>query len=69
MNLHAIGSNGRDEFAELTDAQAWALAELCKRITWSDCRSNAVSDQEAYLMIDATAKLGTALARAGYSPR
>lgn len=68
MDLQAT-NNGRDEFADLTDDQAWALAELCKRITWSDCRSNAVSDQEAYLMIDATAKLGTVLARVGYSPR
>ncbi len=69
MYLQAISGSSRDEFAELIDAQAWALAELCKRITWSDCRSNAVSDQEAYLMIDATAKLGTILARVGYSPR
>lgn len=69
MHIQATSGDVRDEFAELTDAQAWALAELCKRITWSDCRSNAVSDQEAYLMIDATTKLGTALARAGYCPR
>lgn len=69
MHLQAISGNGRDDFAELTDAQAWALAELCKRITWSDCRSNAVSDEEAYLMIDATTKLGAILARVGFSPR
>lgn len=69
MQLQAISGNSHDEFAELTNAQAWALAELCKRITWSDCRSNAVSDEEAYLMIDATAKLGAILARVGFSPR
>lgn len=69
MTLRAAGLDGRDESTELTDAQAWALAELCKRITWSDCRSNAVDDNEAYLMIDATAKLGGLLAKIGYAPR
>lgn len=69
MTLQAAGQDGRGELAELTDAQAWALAELCKRITWSDCRRNAVDDNEAYLMIDATAKLGSLLAKVGYAPR
>lgn len=69
MHIQIINAAGRDEFAELSDAQAWALAELCKRITFSDCRSNSVDDNEAYRMIDATAALGNVLARAGYNPR
>ena len=50
--------------AELTEAQALALAQLVKRITWSEMRSNAVDD-----MRDAICKLQEALAGAGYAPR
>ncbi len=64
-----IVAKGRHEVAELPDDVAWALAELCKRITFSDCRSNAVDDDEAYKMIDGTNTLGDVLARAGYNPR
>jgi len=53
----------------LTDEQAWALAQLSKRITFSDCRSNAVSDVEAYQMVNATLLVGRTLANAGYAPR
>jgi hypothetical protein len=67
--IQVINPAGRDEFIELSDEQAWALAELCKRITFSDCRGNAVNDNEAYMMIEATNKLGNVLGRAGYNPR
>jgi hypothetical protein len=38
---------------ELPQRQAYALAELCKRIGWSDARGLAVSDQEAEAMLSA----------------
>lgn len=60
------GTSGQ---VELTDDQALALAQLCKRITFNDCRENAVSNDEAYLMIDATNVVGRALANVGYVPR
>ncbi|TPQ24914.1 hypothetical protein [Methylomonas koyamae] len=55
--------------AELQPYQAEALAQLCKRIGWSDCRSNASNDDEAYRMMDAIAKLQRALAESGFAPR
>lgn len=54
---------------ELTHYEAAALAQLVKRIPWSDCRENAASDDEAYLMMDAIGVLQRALAEAGYAPR
>lgn len=56
---------GRD----LDEAEAWALAQLVKRLGYSDCRSNAVDDAEAHLMMEALAKLQRALDEAGVSPR
>lgn len=54
---------------ELNDAQAWALAELVKRIGWTELRQNAVDDAEAYEMRDAVELLARSLADAGVSPR
>ena len=51
------------------DAEAWALAELCKRIGYSECRANAVDDDEARNMIVATSKMQQALSRAGFAVR
>ncbi|MCC4746023.1 hypothetical protein [Escherichia coli] len=53
----------------LDHAEALALSQLVKRLSWSDARQNAVSDDEAYRMMDAVATLQRALADAGYSPR
>lgn len=63
-----------DEFltpvtATLTNAEAWALAELCKRIGWQELRQNAANENEAYTMRDAINRLQGALAEAGFSPR
>jgi len=55
--------------AELTDEEALALAQLVKRIGWSELRDNAVDDEEAYTMRSAVAKLQSVLAGAGYAPR
>ena len=54
---------------ELSDAQALALAQLAKRIGWQEVRSNAVNDDEAYLMKVALASLQWSLADCGYAPR
>ena len=45
----------------LTMAQAYALAELCKRIGFADARALAIDDNEARLMIAATDRLRGAL--------
>jgi hypothetical protein len=49
--------------------EAYALAQLCKRITFSDLRSCSVDNDEAYVMRDAVHKLQAALRSAGYAPR
>lgn len=53
----------------LPDRQALALAQLVKRIGWTEMRQNAVDDDEAYEMRDALGVLAKALAEAGYAPR
>ena len=54
---------------ELDAEQAWALAQLVKRIGWADCRSLAEDDEQTRLMIQATERVRAALAAAGYAPR
>jgi len=54
---------------ELNADQAWALAQLLKRIGWSDCRTLAEDEQQTRLMIQATERVRQALAEAGYAPR
>jgi hypothetical protein len=54
---------------ELQPAQAWALAQLVKRIGWTDCRSLAEDEAQTRLMIAATERLRAALAAVGYAPR
>jgi hypothetical protein len=53
----------------LTDAQAWELAQFFKRVCFSDYRSCATSDAEAYHMGDAGEQIRRALAEHGYAPR
>jgi hypothetical protein len=65
----ADGEASPEGYAELNEAEALALAQLCKRITFGDMRSCAVDDNEAYVMRDAIVKLQTALRTAGYAPR
>jgi hypothetical protein len=54
---------------ELTNAQAWALAEFLKRTGYTDIREKAVDDSEASDMQSALGELERTLARYGYSPR
>ena len=42
---------------EVNQQQKIALAQLLKRISWHDARSNAVSDDEAQDMIDVVCML------------
>jgi hypothetical protein len=53
----------------LTDDQAWQLAQFVKRIGFNDVRANATNDDEAYHMLDAIDQLQRALAAEGYNPR
>lgn len=50
---------------ELTENEAYALAQLCKRTGFSDVRENAVDQDEAYLMVHALDRVRTALADSG----
>lgn len=54
---------------ELPGEIAQALAQLCKRIGWSELRDNAEDDNDAYLIRDGVSALQDALAESGYSPR
>ena len=53
----------------LTENQAWELAQFLKRACFSDYRGHAISDEEAYHMIDAGERIRSALADQGYAPR
>jgi hypothetical protein len=53
----------------LTEPQAWELAQFFKRICFSDYRSCATNEAEAYLMRDAGELIRRALADQGYAPR
>jgi hypothetical protein len=53
----------------LTDAQAWQFAQFLKRACFSDYRSHATSEAEAYHMRDAGELIRSALASHGYAPR
>jgi hypothetical protein len=54
---------------DLPPLQAQALAQLVKRIGWTELRQNAQDDEEAYDMRNAVQELQNALALAGYAPR
>lgn len=54
---------------ELPIHQAWALAELCKRIGWSDCRQLSISTEQCAEMIAATDTVRAALAGIGVRVR
>lgn len=54
---------------QLHPDQAWALAQLVKRIGFSDCRALAQNDEQAYHMVYAAERLRRALAAAGIAPR
>lgn len=52
-----------------TEAGAWELVQLCKRIGLSDLRALSADDDEARVMLVGVFDLQRSLASAGYSPR
>ncbi|RAW97495.1 MULTISPECIES: DUF7706 family protein [unclassified Photorhabdus] len=54
---------------QLTHIEALALAQLAKRLNWSEIRACAVDDTEAWVIKAAIGRLQSALACHGYSPR
>jgi hypothetical protein len=53
----------------LSPAQAWALAQLVKRLGYPHCRGLAEDEDQAWLMLIGAERLRQALAEAGYAPR
>lgn len=60
MSSHAVNIT-----VELEPFSAYALAELCKRIGFQDCMSNAVNQDEAYHMLHAMGLVRLALEQKG----
>jgi len=58
-----------DVRVQLDEEQALALAQFVKRVGWSEMRSCAVDDAEAYAIRSAVDALQRALAEAGFAPR
>lgn len=54
---------------ELSADQAEALAQFCKRVSFSDLKALSSGESEAYEMLDAIDRLRASLAEAGYNPR
>lgn len=54
---------------ELTEAQAWALAQFVKRTSHSDCVEKSTSENEAYTMFEAINAVMKGLDEEGVSPR
>lgn len=54
---------------ELPPAEAQALAQFVKRVTWSEMRSCAMDEAECYQIRAAIDKVRRALADADYAPR
>jgi hypothetical protein len=53
----------------LAESEAWILAQLFKRLSFSDFLRNAVDEDEAYAMRNAADLVRRGLADAGYAPR
>lgn len=54
---------------DLTDGEALALAQMCKRVPYAAIRELSADNFEADEMIEAVIKLRAALSAAGFSPR
>lgn len=53
----------------LSEQEAWDLAQFLKRTGFTDFRSNAVDDEEAYRMQNVAGKVRQSLNQLGYAPR
>jgi len=54
---------------ELSDIQAYEYAQFLKRVCFSDYRSHAQTENEAYVMVHAGERIRAALEAQGYAPR
>lgn len=54
---------------ELSKVQALALAQFVKRTTFTDCQDHAVTEDEAYAMMDGVNAVMRGLAEVGFNPR
>jgi hypothetical protein len=54
---------------DLSDAEAWNLAQFLKRVGFGAFRECAQDNDEAYAMRDAAERVRKALAEVGYEPR
>ncbi len=54
---------------DLPMPQAYALAQLCKRLSWTDARGMAVDDDEARAMLSACNMLRASLGARGITVR
>lgn len=69
LTLSAQGPSNLTGLAELTEVEAWGLAQLFKRLSWAEIRACSVDDAEAYEIRDAVAKGQRLLTEAGVNPR
>lgn len=53
----------------LSEAEALALAQFCKRLSFHAALEHAVDDNEARIIIDAVEGLRASLAASGFNPR
>lgn len=54
---------------EMSDNEAWELAQFLKRASWEQFRQCAVDDEEANVIRDAVVRLEAVLKEAGYASR
>ena len=54
---------------DLTEAESYALANMCKRMIWDDFKRLSANQSELHAMDGATIKLRRALGEAGFDPR
>jgi hypothetical protein len=67
-NLH-LSMDGVTISLDLTQEQADALAQLCKRADWARIRSLAATEHEAHVMTTGLFLLGRELVYHGFAPR
>lgn len=60
---------GIDISVNFAEAEADALAEMAKRICWTDIKALSADDQEATAMLNGVLRLRQALAASGFAPR
>ena len=54
---------------DIADDEAWALAQMCKRMIWDDFKRLSIEMSERNDMDGATIKLRRGLTEAGFDPR